>query len=310
MNPAVSVVIPAHNYAHYLPVALYSILAQTWTALEIIVVDDGSTDDTRAVVAQFIDPRVRYTWQENAGLSAARNTGIREAQHDFLAFLDADDAWEPEFLAVVMGQFAGVGATFDLIATGSVRMDSDGQLLDSAKFSFEQDTELTARDFCLRNRPLSSSIVIRRAVLDTCGFFDATLRSSEDRDLWIRATAAGHRFWFLNRPLVRIRRHSGNMSSHAPRMKQNSRTVLLKAWRSNAVSRADVPFWLRVASVHFFQIALTHFDGGYRMHAFAYLAASVMFWPIYLSTARISEPRFFRLRSCANFCRRIFAGLR
>jgi glycosyltransferase involved in cell wall biosynthesis len=305
LNSAVSVVIPAHDYAHYLPVALRSILAQTWTAFEVVVVDDGSTDHTRAAVAQFTDPRIRYVWQENAGLSAARNTGIREARHDFLAFLDADDAWQPGFLGEVMEQFAGSGAAFDLIATASLRMDSDGRLLDSAKFSFDQDTELTARDFCLRNRPLCSSIIVRRAVFDTCGFFDTTLRSSEDRDLWIRATAAGHRFWFLNRPLALIRRHRGNMSSHAPRMKQNSRAVLLKAWRSQAVSRADVPFWLRVFSVHFFQIALTHFDGGYRIRAFAWLAASVIFWPIYLSPARVYEPRFFRLRTFATFCRRI-----
>jgi glycosyltransferase involved in cell wall biosynthesis len=308
LKPAVSVVIPAHNYAHYLSAALGSVLTQTWTELEIVVVDDGSTDDTRGVVAQFADPRVRYVWQANAGLSAARNTGIREARHNFLAFLDADDIWQPEFLATVMDRFAALETGYGLIATATARMDPAGQPLDAGKFSFERDGELTAHDFCLRNRPFSSSIVVRRAVFAACGSFDTTLRSSEDRDLWIRATAAGHRFWFLNSALASIRRHQGNMSKNAPRMKQNSRAVLLKAWRAGAVPRARVPFWLRVFSVHYFQIAWTHFDGGYRARAFAYLAASVLLWPIHLSTEQIFEPPLFRLRALANFCRRTLTG--
>ena len=308
MNPGVSVVIPAHNYAHYLPVALRSVLAQTWPELEIVIVDDGSTDDTRAVVAQFTDPRVRYVWQENAGLSAARNTGIREARHDFLAFLDADDAWQPELLAAVMEKFAALDASFGLIAAATARMDPDGQPLDAPKFSFERDGELTVHDFCLRNRPLSSSIVVRRAVFDACGLFDTTLRSSEDRDLWIRATAAGQRFWFLNQPLAMIRRHGGNMSKNAPRMKENSRAVLRKAWRARAVPRTHALFWLRVFSIHFFQIAWTHFDGGYRPQAFVYLAASALLWPFHFSPARFFEPHFFRVRALANFCRRTLTG--
>jgi glycosyltransferase involved in cell wall biosynthesis len=308
LSSAVSVVIPAHNYAHYLPVALRSVLGQTWKELEVVVVDDGSGDDTRAVVAQFTDPRVRYIWQANAGLSAARNTGIREARNSFLAFLDADDAWQPEFLSVVMEKLAAAGPGFSLIATATSRMNANGEPLKAPKHSFQREGELTVRDFCLRNRPLSSSIVVRRAVFEACGLFDTTLCSSEDRDMWIRATAAGHRFMFLNRPLALVRRHGGNMSGHAQRMKRNSRAVLLKAWRSGAVSRAKMPFWLRVFSVHFFQIALTHFDGGYRARAFAYIAGSVLLWPFYSSPACISEPPLFRLRTLANFCRRVLTG--
>ena len=95
----VSVVIPAYNYAHFLPEAIASVLAQTGADLELIVVDDGSPDNTPEVCARCADPRVRLVRQPNAGLSAARNTGIREARFPYVAFLDADDRWEPGFLS-------------------------------------------------------------------------------------------------------------------------------------------------------------------------------------------------------------------
>lgn len=306
-NPGVSVVIPAHNYAHFLPDAIASALAQSWDWFEVVVVDDGSTDETPSVVARIPDGRVRYIHQDNAGLSAARNTGIREACHDFIAFLDADDAWQPEFLEAVMQQFATLGENFGLIAAATSRMDRSGQALAAPKFSFERAGELTVQDFCLRNRPLSSSIVVRRAVFEKCGGFDTALRSSEDRDLWIRATTVGFRFWFLNQPLAAIRRHGGNMSKNAPRMKANSRAVLLKAWRAGAVPKWT-PFWLRAFSVHFFQIAWTHFDGGYRIRAFCYLATSVLVWPVHSAPQRFFEPHLFRARAFANFVYRTIAG--
>ena len=298
---AVSVVIPAHNYAHYLPSAIDSVLAQTHAALEVIVVDDGSTDPTAETVSRYTDPRVRYVWQSNAGLSAARNTGIREARFPFVAFLDADDLWQPALLAEVMRSFAALPPSYAAVATSSARIDADGQPIEGRKFTFEQSGEFTARDFCIRNRPLSSSIVIRRAVFAECGDFDTTLRSSEDRDMWIRLTARGHRFHFLGEPLACIRRHGANMSRNAPRMKQNTRRVLNKAWRAGAVSRLHAAFWLRVLAVHYFQVAWTHFDDGMRLRALRYLLTSWLLWPVFLQPRSVYEPHLFRLRALAHF---------
>ena len=302
VSPAgVSVVIPAHNYAHYLPTAIDSVLAQTRPDLEVVVVDDGSTDSTAEVVARYSDPRVRYVWQRNAGLSAARNTGIREARFPFVAFLDADDRWQPALLDEVMRCFASLPSTYAAVATSSARIDADGAPIEGQKFSFERSGELTARDFCIRNRPLSSSIVLRRAVFAECGDFDTALRSSEDRDMWIRLTARGHRFHFLSEPLACIRRHGANMSRNAPRMKQNTRRVLNKAWRAGAVPRLQQAFWLRVLAVHYFQVAWTHFDDGMRLRALCYLLTSFLLWPVFLNPGSVSEPRFFRLRALAHF---------
>src|SRR5947207_1112090 len=127
MSAGVSVVIPAFNYARFLPAAIDSVLRQTFSDFEILVVDDGSTDDTPQVVASFTGPRIRYIRQENAGLSAARNTGIRNARAPFVAFLDADDEWLPDFLATMLDAFETLGEDFAIVACGAERMDQAGR---------------------------------------------------------------------------------------------------------------------------------------------------------------------------------------
>jgi glycosyltransferase involved in cell wall biosynthesis len=297
------VVIPAYNYAHYVPQAIASVLEQTHTALELIIVDDGSTDETRAVVSAVKDSRLRYVWQQNAGLSASRNTGLREARHEFVAFLDADDAWMPEFLTTALRRFVQLSPEFAAVATGTVRVDAQGQVRSSPAYTVLPTGELTARFFCLRNRPLSSSIVVRGRACIEAGGFDTMLWSSEDRDMWIRLTARGHRFFYVDEPLARIRRHPQNMSKNAPRMKQNSQRVLTRAWQSGAVSRIDAPFWLRAFAIHYFLVSWTHFDDGLRARAFRYWLTSVLLWPFFLQPRRVFEPPLFRLRALRHFLR-------
>lgn len=98
MARQVSVIIPCYNHAQYLSDAVNSVLAQTYSDWEAIIVDDGTTDSTREVAVGFTDPRTRYLYQENQGLSAARNTGICAARGEYLVFLGADDEWESAFL--------------------------------------------------------------------------------------------------------------------------------------------------------------------------------------------------------------------
>ncbi len=301
--PPVSVVIPAYNYAHYLPQAINSVLTQSHPALELIIIDDGSTDGTRATVAAIADARLRYVWQKNAGLSAARNSGLRKAQHELVAFLDADDLWHPDFLAIALRRFSVLPADFAIVATGAERMDASGQAHSVPAYTALQTGELTARDFCLRNRPLSSSVVLKGRACADSGGFDTSLRSSEDRDMWIRLTARGHRFFYIDEPLARIRRHPQNMSKNAPRMKLNSQRVLTDAWRSGAVAKLDVPFWLRAFAIHYFLVAWTHFDDGLRSLALRYWLTSVALWPFFLRPRRVFEPPFFRLRALRHFLR-------
>jgi hypothetical protein len=220
-----------------------------------------------------------------------------------VAFLDADDRWQPDFLATIFREFHRLGPAFVAIGTGCSRMNASGEPLPPPRQHFLHTAELSAAAFCLRNRPLSSSVVVQREIFEKCGYFDTELRSSEDRDMWIRITARGHRFFYLGEPLAVIRRHPQNMSKNAPRMKRNSGLVLRRAWKTGALTRWNVFFWLRAASIHYFLVAWTHFDDGLRARAWRYLLTSIALWPIFLLANRVAEPPLFRLRAIAYFLR-------
>jgi len=299
--PGVSVVIPAYNYARFLGNTIRSVLRQDYHLFEVIVVDDGSTDDTRAVVRAIADERVRYVYQDNAGLSASRNTGVRNARFDYVAFLDADDEWAPGLLETIMAAFAALPPEFAMIASVYARMDADGGNRQNKRFRISTDRELTARDYLMKNpAPLSSSVILKRRVFDECGWFDTALRSSEDRDMWIRVSRR-YRTMLLARPLVFIRRHPSNMSKHADRMKANTRRVLNKAREAGVVSKTNLPFWARVLAVYYFETAWTFYDEGRRAAALRYIAASLALWPFWLNAAKLNEPPLFRLRALVHF---------
>lgn len=299
-------IIPAFNYAQYVGIAIASVQQQTFSDWELIVVDDGSTDNTASVVSSITDTRFRCLHQPNAGLSAARNAGIAAATGELIAFLDADDLWHPDFLQRACAKFDEPGAVWGLVAARAGRIDDGGNRLPAGNRDHRYRTsgEMTARDFCLRNWPLSSSLAARREIFTECGVFDTSLRSSEDRDMWIRATMR-YRCWLIGEDLALIRRHPLNMSKNAPRMERNSRATLVRAWRRGAVPRGDIVFWLQSAAVHCVIVAWTHLDAGYVMRAFGYLALSVVLWPVFLNLAAIREPQFFRLRAFVHFVRRV-----
>jgi len=208
----VSVIIPAFNAARYIRSSLMSVLEQDYKNVEIIVVDDGSTDSTREIVQEF--GKVKYLRQLNRGQGAARNAGIAVARGDFFAFLDADDLWLPTKLRYQMELF-----------------DSQPHLglVYSDAVSFDQETGKDLWCFSQRCRfydgdalkPLilgdfipTLTVVIRRAVWETVGGFDETdkLRSREDWDLWLRI-ASRYPIGFVKAPLAKYRIHSNNSST-------------------------------------------------------------------------------------------------
>ena len=183
MPPLVSVVIPNYNHARFLRATLDSVLAQTYAHYEILVVDDGSTDDSEAVVRGF-GGRVRYLPQKNAGVSHARNRGIREARGEYIALLDADDLWHPTKLAkqVPLLDDAAVGMAHTWARSvdaegaplGPVHKGASGHLL-KEQVLFRPTVKAGA----------SSSLVPRR-VYDELGHFDPRLSTSADWDMWRR----------------------------------------------------------------------------------------------------------------------------
>ena len=176
----VSVVIPSYNYGNLVESSIRSVLDQTRPPYEIIVVDDGSTDNTRQVLDKYSD-RIRYIYQENAGPSAARNSGIKASRGEYIAFLDSDDVWLPYKLEKQMEVFeedAETGMVFTYVEHADI--DGNSIWIDE----FENDWRGCITDKLLL-RPINpSSVVVKKSVFDEAGLFDVNLRCSEDLDLF------------------------------------------------------------------------------------------------------------------------------
>ncbi len=222
-QPTVSVVVPAYNPGPYLRLALDSVAAQTYPHWEAIVVDDGSTEDLGWV--DDVDPRIRRVRQDNGGLSAARNTGVRESTGELIAFLDADDLWLPDKLARQVDAFND--PTLALVSTGFTIVDDEGAHV-SAGFTGYADSY---EELLQGNGICASTVVVRRSVLDEVGGFDTTLAQCEDWDLWLRV-ARGHRVAKLTDKLAEYRVHGGNMTRDYQPHRPSSHTS--NGWSASA----------------------------------------------------------------------------
>jgi glycosyltransferase involved in cell wall biosynthesis len=216
--PAVSVVIPTYNRADHIGDAIDSVLGQTVPVAEIIVVDDGSTDDTASVVARFGN-RLRYIKQENAGPSTARNRGVKEATGDFVAFQDSDDIWLPrktelqlQFFAanpdadVVFGLMANVTSVDDNLLVPEIRNPAVHDELVRPRGCIDDMFRL----LLLGNVIPTPTVMIRRRCFNQAGGFDPELLIAEDWDFYLRLSNVC-RFGFINQVLLKRRRHEGNL---------------------------------------------------------------------------------------------------
>ena len=210
-TPRVSVVIPTYNRARIIEEAVDSVLAQDYKDFELIVVDDGSTDNTSEVLAPYEDD-VRVLFQENKGVSAARNRGIAEASGRLIAFLDSDDLWLPQKLSAQVEFFnqrpdAFICQTGEVWVRNGRRVNPGQRHKKPSGMIFEPSLEL-----CLVS---PSAVMIRRDLLDRTGGFDETLPACEDYDLWLRISC---RFpvYLIETPLI-VKRggHDDQLSKRA-----------------------------------------------------------------------------------------------
>lgn len=228
--PQVSVIIATYNRAPFLGEALASILAQTFADYEIIVADDGSTDDTAARVASF-DAPIRYLRLEHSGRpSVARNRALAVVRGGFIAFLDDDDLWRPAKLARQVQALTG-GDAPDFVYSDMQFLYADGALSPPVltprqKRSGHILTHLFGDCFIY-----PSTVLMRRAVLDTVGWFDESMSIGEDYDLWLRMAYAA-RAGFVAEPLVLVRRHASTISRR--RELETYRNVITSLERAHA----------------------------------------------------------------------------
>jgi len=222
----VSIVIPTHNRAGLLRLAIDSALAQTYPQVELIVVDDGSTDGTAAVVAQYGE-RVTYLRQANRDVAAARNTGVRAASGDYLAFLDDDDLILPDKIERQM-QVLAARPEVALVHCGYDYVDERGRRVGRTALLPEGQVlkQLLCRNFIWVGGPL-----IRRRALDQVGLFDESIPAiSADWELWLRIAMAGLPFACVQEPLGAYRIHSDSMLADVARLERATVAILHKVF--------------------------------------------------------------------------------
>jgi len=208
-KPTVSVVIATYNYAQYLPEAIESVLAQTFQDFEIIIVDDGSTDDTQQVVESFLtDKRIAYHRIDHLGQPKAKNFGIRQSSGEFVAFLDADDLWLSTKLEKQISLFRN-DPELGVIYCRRTLIDPNGHDLPTTQPSLPRGHVL--KQMFQNNFVCFSSCMIQRNVFDNSGLFNETIPLAIDYDLWLRV-ARQYRFNYVDEPLVKYRTGHANLS--------------------------------------------------------------------------------------------------
>lgn len=228
-NPAISIILPTYNRAHLLPRAIQSVLNQDYQDWDLLIWDDGSTDETRQVVATYTDERIKYYLETNHGAAYARNRAAEKASGDLLAFLDSDDEWIPEKLArqvAALNSHPEIDALFTDFANiregeGQVHhtfLDYQKALQKTKMERLDEDLYLIQEDFpasiATDNYIALDSVMLRHKVFSRAGGFNETLLNSEDFEFWWRLALDGYSFGFIDHELLVRYKASGSLSSN------------------------------------------------------------------------------------------------
>jgi len=243
---SIDVIIPVYNGEKYILQAIRSVEAQTYPANRIIVVDDGSTDGTREIIMQLeqSNPRIRYIYKENGGLSSARNEGIGNVDSEFVAFLDADDEWFESKLEKQMDVFQNSKLEkLGLVYCQYVHIDEKSELITNLTIvSPRKDMRGLVFEKLLPGNLISSSgsgVLVRKECFEKVGNFDEALKAAEDWDMWLRI-AREFEFDFVSEDLVKIRRHGENMQKNKEHMFLNLLTFFDK-WGNTLEKKYSCP---------------------------------------------------------------------
>ncbi len=197
-NPFFSVVIPTYNRDKFIVDSVNSVLAQTFTYFELIVIDDGSTDDTERRLREVNDKRISYFYQDNSGVSIARNRGIKESRGEYIAFLDSDDIWKPEKLEITLKHISE-SPDIKIFHTNEIWY-RNGKLQNQKKKYRKPDGYAYYDSLPVCCIGMSTSVV-KKDLFDEIGMFDESMPACEDYDLWLRATCK-YEVKLIEEPLI------------------------------------------------------------------------------------------------------------
>jgi glycosyltransferase involved in cell wall biosynthesis len=257
-NPKVSVVIPTYNCDLYINEAIDSVLEQTFSDYEIIIVDNSSTDRTVELIESYSDSRVQLVSCQNNGIIAkSRNIGVSISQGEFLAFLDGDDLWYPQKLEICIPLLS---SAFDLVYHGELWFDNQGNSR-SVKYRAE-DRSSYSKLLAKGNNISTSSVVVRKSVLERVGGFceNPEYISAEDYDLWMRLALNGASFKYVDQILGGYRIHALNTVKQEVVHERAVSSVLVDHYNSN---RSGTLKSIRLRR----RLALVYAESGYRKSA-------------------------------------------
>lgn len=289
----VSVIIPTYNRAHYICESIDSALAQTFKDYEIIVVDDGSTDNTREVLKKYGD-KIQYIYQANMGPPAAMNTGVRKAKGEYYLILGDDDALMP---GMVERQVEVLDKNPDVafVCSGIHFVDTNGEIYKTSRDG--RARERSFKSLLFDNFVWHLTTLVRRDISEEMGHFDESLLTTHDHDLWIRM-AIKYRFEYTDLPLAKFRRHPGNYSKNLDLHLQDHLTILDKKEVRRHLTWLE---YMKFRAVNFYRFGIFYARrGDYLKAARCYALASlnfpfigVYFWPAETNKMKFSIPYRF-----------------
>ena len=288
----VSVILPTYNCAHFLSESVGSILLQTYNPYEVIVVDDGSTDNTKEVLNPFMH-RIKYIkLEQNKGLPAARNIGIQSAQGKYIAFIDADDLWLPEKLQTDIEYF-GKHPDISMIYSKHMNIDDKGRVLDGCTKKRLPSGNIFIQLFSEQNFIIPSSVVVQKEVFETTGLFDEQLFNCQDWDMWLRIA-----FYFkvagINKQLVKYRHNPHSLSKNRNNVLKYQKQVIDKTYntfKDRACGINEKLYKKRLAS-HFAKVGRYYLRIGNKSLANENFRLSLKYDPLNFRTIRY----YFRFR--------------
>lgn len=279
----VSVIVPVYNREHLVQNTIDSILGQTYPDVEIVAINDGSTDNSLEVLracAAKNPGKVVVIDQPNAGQVRARNCGIVKAQGEFIAFLDSDDTWEPEKLALQIPLFRD---RIGLVYCGIHEVDIHGRILKTVPCDAKLRGDIYEH-LLVRNRMTGGTVVVSRHALESVGLFDERLNAAENWDLWIRI-AQEYETDFVDQPLVRYLKHEGNMSSNAKTMTDATLAILQKHIGDGTSRRVHKHTMKLAYANYYYNLAVLHFSAEDYRHAYRLFLRCWTHKPLYADSA-------------------------
>lgn len=305
-DPTISVVIPTHNRAHLIGQAIDSVLAQTYKDYEIIVVDDGSTDNTRELLSEYWDS-ISYIYQENQGASAARNTGIKVAKGNYISFLDSDDWYLPNRIekhVEILEQFNDISIVYSNFS----QADANGNILKREAVAQSQLRSGYIFEEVLLRKAMFGNVqtwTVNRKCFEEIGYFNTELKMSEDRELSLRL-AKKYKIYAIKEPLVVIRQIPSSLGRCSAKEREYYRfkflDILFDEFKDDPVVLANKK---KVIADYYFMAGLGYIKEENNSEAQRRFLTSLSYNPFHLRSYIYFLMTFFRLTKSANKLRKL-----